>query len=322
MKKLLIFVALLLASFLIPSACGETDFVLTVEPEPEFDQMWAFETYLVNVTLTGLNVTEYSEHDLSGRVVADGLIRWRGIGQYHHGESVSSYSYKLENDTLTLSASFEAPSFIFNLTLSRDAYLYGVWPFENVEIFLNFNIFLEIENDDSLEFGPLLGSVSLNYLLLDDDKVEYLEDLILEMDEEVQTMTGALGLSDFNRTKYESMVSAMNASIMSGNYIEAQDQWERWDNKERLRMLSYFSGHVNAQTENLEALESVKTELERIQIDFNLIEDKYIALLANNRKTITELDVTKQGLTTAITGIFLSAIVFFFIGRRSNNTGE
>jgi hypothetical protein len=322
MKKLLIFMTLLITTSMIPSVCGEPDLVLTVEPEPEYNQMWAFETYWVNVTLTGLNVTEYSEYDLTGRVIADGIVRWRGTGQYHHGESVSSYSYKLENDTLTLSAIIDDPSFIFNLTLSRDAYLYGVWPYENVEIILNFNIFLEIENDDSLEFGPLIESISLNFLLLDDDKAEYLEDLFLEMDEEVQTMTGALRLNDFNRTKYESIVSAMNASIISGNYIEAQDQWERWDNRERLRMLSSFSEHVYAQTENLEALESVEMELERVQVEFDLIEDRYLALLTNNRDTNAELEAMKQSLTTAITVIFLSAIVFFFLGRRSNITGE
>ena len=322
MNKLLYLMALLISSIMIPSVCGEPDLVLTVEPEPEYNQMRAFETYLINVTLTGLNVTEYSEYDLSGRVIANGIITWRGTGQYHHGGGVTGYSIKLENETLTLNTSIEDPGFNFNLTLSRDAYHYGMWPFENVEISLSFDVFLEEENGTGVEIGPRLGSVSTKYVLLDDEKMEYLEEMLDEMATEVNTATGALGLPDFNRTRYESMVSAMNASIISGNYIEAQDQWERWDDKERLRMLNSFSGHVDAQTENLEDLEGVETELERVQIEFDLIEDRYIALLTNNRNTNTELEATKQGLTTAITGIFLSAIVFFFLGRRSNNTGE
>jgi len=87
-------------------------------------------------------------------------------------------------------------------------------------------------------------------------------------------------------------------------------------------MLNAFSRNVDAQTENLEALEGVEMELERVQVEFDLIEDRYLALLTNNRDTNAELEATKQGLTTAITGIFLSAIVFFFLGRRSNITGE
>ena len=322
MKKLLYFMALILASIMIPSASGELDLVLTVDPEPEYNQMWAFETYLINVALTGLNVTEYSEYDLSGRVIADVIIRWKGTGQYHHGGGVTGYSYELDEEMLTLNTSILDPRFNFNLTLSKAAYHYSMKPFENVEVSLSFDVFLEEENGTGVEIGPLLGSVSSMYILLDDEKMMYLEEMLEEMATEVQSATDALGLPDFNRTKYELMVSAMNASIISGNYIEAQDQWERWDDKERLRMLDSFSRHVDAQTESLESLEGVETELERTQIEYDLIEDKYIALLANNRKTITELEVTKQGLTTAITGIFLSAIVFFFIGKRSFNTGE
>jgi len=44
---------------------------------------------------------------------------------------------------------------------------------------------------------------------LDDDKTKFIEEMLDEMATEVQSATGALGLPDFNRTKYESMVSAM-----------------------------------------------------------------------------------------------------------------
>lgn len=321
MKKILYFIALLISSIMIPSASGNPDLILTVKPELEFNQMRAFEIYLVNITLTSLNITWYSEYNLSGRVIADGTIMWRGTGQYHHGGGVSGYSYELNEEMMTLNASIEDPRFNFNLTLSKDAFHFGMKPFENVEILLSFDVFLEIENDEG-EVGPQLGSVSSRYILLDDEKMEYLEEMLEEMATEVQSAIGALGLPEFNRTKYESMVTDMNASIISGNYIDAQDQWERWDDKERLRMFSSFSGQVDILTEKYETLEAIETELERTQIDYELIEDKYISLLTNNRKTITELEVTKQGLTTAITGIFLSAIVFFFLGKRGNKTGD
>jgi hypothetical protein len=322
MKKLRVFMVLILTALTITPVYGKPDLVLIVEPEPGYNQMWAFETYMVEIKLTGLNLTEYSEYDLSGRIIADGIVRWLGTGQYHHGAGVTGYSYMLDEEVLTLNASIEDTSFNFNLTMSKDAYHYGMKPFENVKILLSFDVFFEENNGTGVEIGPLLGSVSSTYILLDDEKMEYLEDMLLEMEAEVRAATSALGLPDFNRTRYESMVSAMNTSISSGNYPEAQDQWERWDNRDRLRMLNAFSSHVNLQVEELEALEGVETELERVQVEYDLIEDKYIALLANNKRTISELESTKQGLTTAITGIFLTAMVFFFLGRHINKTGD
>ncbi len=322
MKKLRVFMVLILTALTITPVYGKPDLVLIVEPEPGYNQMWAFETYMVEIKLTGLNLTEYSEYDLSGRIIADGIVRWLGTGQYHHGAGVTGYSYMLDEEVLTLNASIEDTGFNFNLTMSKDAYHYGMKPFENVKILLSFDVFFEENNGTGVEIGPLLGSVSSTYILLDDEKMEYLEDMLLEMEAEVRAATSALGLPDFNRTRYESMVSAMNTSISSGNYLEAQDQWERWDNRDRLRMLNAFSSHVNLQVEELEALEGVETELERVQVEYDLIEDKYIALLANNKRTISELESTKQGLTTAITGIFLTAMVFFFLGRHINKTGD
>ena len=92
-------------------------------------------------------------------------------------------------------------------------------------------------------------------------------------------------------------------------------------------MLNAFSRQVNAQADDLVAFEGIETELEgveselqRSQIEYDLIEDKYFALLSDNAKTKVELESAKQGITTAITGIFLAAIVFFFLGRRINKT--
>jgi hypothetical protein len=327
MKKLLVFMALMLTTLTMTPVYANPDFVLNVNPEPVYDQMWAFETYSINITLGDLNLTEYSDHDLNGRVIAEGIVKWRGTGQYHHGAAVTGYSYILDEEVLRLNASLEDPSFIFNLTLSKDAFHYGMKPFENVEIQMSFDLFLEQNNETGVENGPLLGSVSSMYILLDDEKVEYLQGKLHEMADDVNAATMTLGIPDFNRTKYESMVSSMNASIITGNYLEAQDQWESWADKDRLRMLNAFSRQVDTQAEALEAfdvieteLESVESELQRSQIEYDLIEDKYFALLSDNAKTKVELESAKQGVTTAITSIFLAAIVFFFLGRRVNKT--
>jgi len=333
MRKRLVFVALVLTALTIAPIYAKPDLVLNLDPVPAYDQMWAFETYLVNITVIGLNISEYSGYDLSGRVIADGIVRWRGTGQYQHGAGVTGYSYILDDEVLTLNTSIEEPSFKLNITLSQDAFLYGMKPFENVEIMLNFDVFFEVNNDTGVKFGPQLGSVSSSYIMIDDDKTDYLEDKLLEMDLEVHAATGAPGLPNFNRTKYESMLSAMNASIHSGDYLSAQDQWERWDDKDRLGMLNAFSREVESRVDELQDLEielqnleteldEHETELELAQIEYNLLEDKYFALITNNQRTISELESTKQGLTTSITGIFLSAILFFFLGKRGKYTGE
>ncbi len=339
MKKL-VFMALILTTISISPACAEPELVLNVDPEPLYNQMWAFETYAVNITLMGLNISEYSEFDLSGRVIVDGIIRWKGTGQFTHGAGVTGYSYNLDEEVFRLNASIEDPSFKLSLSLSQDAFQYGMKPFEDVELKLSFDVFFEVNDESGVEIGPLLGSVSSTYILFDDEKREYLKDMLLEMEAEVHAATEAQGVSDFNRTKYESMVSAMNASIISGNYLKAQGQWERWDEKDRLGMLRAFSRHVNSRVEEFESIESqlegveselkgmeselevVMSELDLAHIEIDLLEDKYFALITNNQRTISVLESTKQRLTTSITGIFLSAMMFYFLGRRSNKAGE
>ena len=333
MKKQLVFMALVLTTLTIIPVYAKPDLALNIDPEPAYGQMWAFETYFLNITVMGLNISEYSGYDLSGRFIADGIVKWRGTGQYQHGAGVTGYSYILDDEVLTLNTSIEEPSFKHNLTLSQDAFLYGMKPFENVEILLNFDVFFEVNNDTGVEIGPQLGSVSSSYIMIDDDKTDYLEDKLLEMDVEVHAATGAPGLPNFNRTKYESMITAMNSSIHSGDYLRAQDQWERWDDKDRLRMLNAFSSQVESRVIELQDLEielqsleteldEHETELELAQIEYNLLEDKYFAVITNNQRTISELESTKQGLTTSITGIFLSAIIFYFLGRRSKYKDE
>ncbi|MBT3284505.1 hypothetical protein HN807_12925 [Candidatus Bathyarchaeota archaeon] len=340
MKKKLVFMALILTTLSISPAFAKPELVLNVDPEPLYDQMWAFETYTVNISLTGLDISEYSEFDLSGRVIADGIIRWKGTGQYTHGAGVTGYSYNLDEEVYRLIASIDDPSLKLNLSLSQDAFQYGMKPFEDIELMLNFDVFFELNDEIGMDNLPLLGSVSSTYILMDNEKRDYLKDMLLEIEAEVHAATEAQGVPDFNRTKYVSIVSAMNASINSGNYLRAQDQWENWDEKDRLEMFEAFSRHVNSRVEEFESiefelegveseldgkeseLEGVESELDLAHIEYNLLEDKYFALITNNQRTISELESTKQGLTTSITGIFLSAMVFFFLGRRSNITGE
>ena len=84
-------------------------------------------------------------------------------------------------------------------------------------------------------------------------------------------------------------------------------------------MFNSFTNKVNDQTVEFESLKETESNLENLQTEYDFLEDKYVAIFTENRRNLAELEATKQGLTTAITGVFLSAIVFFFLGQKSSN---
>jgi len=316
-KAFLVALLFFISSISVVSA----DIDLSFDPEPLHGQLWARETYLLNVTGPQINIsnTGYSKFELSGNVVYNGTIQWRGIGQYHHGEGVTGYSYDLSMAYFQNIESMDAEGTSLNITLEKDAYRFGMKPFEEVQIIFRVNAYLEVVEDGEIGIGPLVESKSRTLILVDDEKVEYLEDKFEEMQAEINLTLFANGLDAFNRTKYGEMVDAMNHSLTIGDYAEALDQWDKWDNKGRIRMFTSFTNKVNDQTAEYESLIEVESNLEFLQAEYDFLEDKYVAIFGENRQNLAELEATKQGLTTAITGVFLSAMVFFFLGRRSSN---
>jgi hypothetical protein len=295
------------------------DVDLSFEPEPLHGQLWAHETYLLSVTGPQFNLTEYSELDLSGNLVFNGSIQWRGVGQYHHGSGVTGYSYDLETQYFQNIESIEVAGTSVNVSVERDAYRYGMKPYEEVQIIFRIKVYLEVIEDGSTMLGPLVDSKSRTLILVDEEKIDYLEDKFEEMQSEINLTLLSSGLNAFNRNKFRETLDDMNHSLVIGDYVEALDQWDDWNDKGRLRMFMSFINKVNDQTEEYESLLETENELEVLQSEYNFLEDKYVAIFADNRKNLAELEATKQGLTTAITGVFLSAMVFFFLGRRSSN---
>lgn len=316
-KAFLVAVLFLLSAVPIVSASVDIDF----DPLPLHGQLWASETYLMNITVPALNTSgpEYADLDLTGNLVFNGSIRWRGVGQYHHGDGVTGYSYELSKTYFQRVVNFDESSININVTLDKEAYRFGMKPFEEVQIIFRVDIYLEVDDGGEVLFGPLVDTKSRTLILVDDEKVEYLEDKFKELESEINLTLYANGLNEFNRTKYSEMIDAMNHSLAIGDYTEALDQWEKWENKERLRMFNSFTNKVNDQTVEFESLKETEINLENLQTEYDFLEDKYVAIFTDNRQNLTELEATKQGLTTAITGVFLSAIVFFFLGRRSCN---
>lgn len=318
MKRVILVVFLVLL-FGVPFVSA--DIGMEFSPEPLHGQLWAFETYLINITGPEVNLSapEYAELDLSGNLIYNFTIHFKGVGQYHHGTGVTGYSYELSKEYIQQIVPIDEANTVVNVTLEKDAYLYGMKPYEEVQIIFKTDVYLEIIGEGAVTLDPLLESKSRTLLLVDEKKVEYLEDMFIDLQSEVNLTVTASGLEDFNRTKYLGYVESMNNSLAIGDYSEALDVWDSWDRKDRVRMFASFINNVDTQTEELVELQEVEANLEHLQIEYDFLEDKYVAVFKESKLNLEELEATKQGLTTAITGVFLSAIVFFFLGRRTIN---
>jgi len=68
------------------------------------------------------------------------------------------------------------------------------------------------------------------------------------------------------------------------------------------------------ETEN--QLQETEDRLTVAQLEYTQLENTYIALSSTYRVVNAELETSKRNFSTAITAVFLTAIVFYFLGRR------
>ena len=322
MKRVLLLTLVALMCFSAPVVSATPSLSIELSPEPEFNQIWAYKTYSVNVTLQGFNL---SQVDLSGYTGTpsglrfDGSITWKGRGGYHFGGAATGYTYNLDDMQVSKSTSIDTDSTHFNLTLEKDAFDYGMNPFESVGVTTSFNVYLLMSDGST---GPKVATGSHTWDLVDQVKVDYLEGKFEDMQGEILTVTDVSGLDSLNREKYLGILENMNSSLTQGNYVEALDIWDDYDNKERASLILAFVRASDVQYEELSKLESIKVQLAlaeknitKLQADYDILEASYTALAATYQKVNAQLDSAKRNLTTAITAVFLTAIVFYFIGR-------
>jgi hypothetical protein len=315
MNKVLQLLTLIIA-FYIPFASADTS--LDISPDPLHGQLWAFETYQLHTNSPEINLSnpEYMDFEFTGDLIYDYTINWNGVGQYYHGTGVTGYSYDLDTFYYHNLARIGDNSLI-NVTLEKNLFQYGMKPYEDIKIRFTVDIFLEIIKEGIKSKGPKVDSTSKTMFLVDDKKVSYLEDKFLDLQSEINITVNTQGLEDFRRSKYLEITENMNNSISNGDYSEALEIWDDWIRKDRERMFTAYSDLVSIQSEELESYKGIEVSMENLQTEYNFLEDKYFAVLSANQEKLEELETVKKGLTTSITGVFLSAIVFFFLGRRS-----
>ena len=323
MKRILPLILLSMLFLCTPVVSASPSMEITLSPEPQFNQIWAYETYLVNITIQGF---DYSQIDFTGypgtptQLLYEGIITWKAKGGFDFGHASTGYNFNLDDLPVLVTSSFDSPLALFNLSLENDAFDYGIKPYEKVEVTINIKAYIQMSDDAK---GPLVASKSKTWYMVDDTKVSYLEGKLIDMSDEILAATGASKLNSLNREKYLGILEDMNSSLIQGNYIAAQDTWKDYDDDERTNLILSLVRASDLQSDELDRLEEMETQLtiaesdlEVLQNEYDALENTYVALSNTYHKVNADLDVAKRNLSTAITAVFLSSILFYFLGQR------
>jgi hypothetical protein len=163
--------------------------------------------------------------------------------------------------------------------------------------------------------------------LVDEMKASYLEGKYLNMQDELNSVVVALGLEGFNREKYLGILEDMNNSLTLGNYVGALDIWDDYDEDDRVDMIKGLVRASSLQFTELTRLQIIEIQLEDqlleiedrltiTQLEYTQLENTYNALSSTYRKVNSDLEISRRNFSTAITAVFLTAILFYFLGRR------
>ena len=144
---------------------------MVVEPEPLHGQLNAGETYFFNVTVAndGLSIAPGQPTEEDPSILYTGYlntvvdVNWKASGSYDYGESTTGYSSQLDDVGLTNVLEVPVNGSIvwdsFNHTFVRDAFDFGVKPYETLEVIVKARIYFEVYNVsvgvDASRRGPM-----------------------------------------------------------------------------------------------------------------------------------------------------------------------
>jgi len=334
-----------LVAFIIWSAChvcpaysvGSLSVNIVVEPEPSHGQLNAGETYFFNISVVndGLSVVpgQPTEEDPSIRytgylnTVVD--VNWKASGSYDYGKATTGYSTQLDDMGLTNVIEIPVNGSIlwdsFNHTFVRDAFDFGVKPYETLEVIVKARVYFEVYNVsvgmDASRRGPLAAEASKTLKLLDDKKVKYVEGKYLDMVSEVEPLKAVAEAEHLNVSRFTGYLAEMNQSIEAGDYFSALKTYSKYDDKYRAQLISSLTEEASTSYGKTLLINRLEQELDFQNITYNILEDKYVSLFRTYQARQAELEAAKQSLSTAITGVFVASIAFFFVGRRSVRRG-
>jgi hypothetical protein len=303
-----------------PAASGELNIILQLHPEPIHNQLWANHTYRVNVTLNNNNSNiDFSSYNRTPiALIFEQIITFTGKGTYDFGDSTTGYSYILDEYNINQTSAIETRKIKFNITLEKDSFDYGMKPYEIIEINIESNLYIKMDKNSK---NLVTTSKKNTFFLVDEIQSQYLMGKYIEMKAEIFSISN-LQQDSVKLDQYFKHLKNMNNSLLQKNLIEALKIWKQYDENVRMSLIKDLSNIINFQKEritNIESLEKeqelLEKELENLYYEYELLDETYIALTNTYQKVNTELNSTKKNLTTSISAIFLSAIIFYFIGQ-------
>lgn len=318
-------------------------------PAPPYGQVMAYEGYVFNVTVENKGVTvapgepvdEAGQLRYTGRVVVSLKFTIRGRGGYDFGESTTGYTTSTLEEAVISKAIIMPVNgtrthILLNYTFTKDAYEYGLKPYENVEVTVKAEAYYEVYNQTTgptAPFtGPKIGESTVVYSLIDETKIRYIQGKLKDMADEVKPLQGINRPEYVDVTTYLNMLDTMNASIREGDYSTALKTYQRYDEKYRQSLISSLTKEAAKSRERagviadlewriLQLEATLEQQMSRLQLELEQAQAKYATLSQTYQRKQAELEAAKQSLTTAITAVFLASLAFFFLGRRTT-TGK
>jgi len=305
-----------------------------VSPPPFLSQVMALQSYVFNVTLKndGLNIVPGRPVDpnvaviqYTGRVIVGMELIFKASGGYNFGEASTGYTISLDrvklNTTILIPSNGTTVFLSFSHFFDKDAFDYGVKPYENVEVTAKAYAYYEIYNwtigPEQPFKGPVAGESRTVYRLLDETKIAYVEGKLMDMADEIRPLMIIRSPEYVNATFYLQLLDEMNETIQAGDYFSALKTYERYDEKHRASLMDELLNEAYTSVTRAETINSLEQRVEVQEADIDQMQNRYATLLATYQREQAELEAAKQSLTTAITAVFLASIAFFFLGRRT-----
>jgi len=141
------------------------------------------------------------------------------------------------------------------------------------------------------------------------------------MASEVEPLMGVAEAEHLNVSRFMGFLADMNQSIEDGDYFSALKTYSKYDDKYRTQLISSLTEESSASYGKTLLISQLEQDLDFLNISYSILEDKYVSLSRTYQAKQAELEAAKQSLSTAITGVFLASIAFFFVGRRSVSRG-
>lgn len=312
----------------IPAARAEdeSEMTLTIVPEPLYRQINSGESYLFNISITsGESSSGNSNVSNLESIIVALKIGWWVKGSYRFGDALRSYVSGLDeieyNQTISYPALGERAVLVFNHTFSRDYLDLGIHPYETLEIRLEAAYYKEVYNETlgDIVKGDELGTISREVFLLDDDKIDYVEGKLEDLEVELGLLD-ELPSSETSMEEEEYLVflEDMRSYVEMGNYINALDTFHEFDDKEREELMPELILDLNNSLSEASRVPQLESRIDRLERNIENLQSQLIQLQEQYHDKQEQYERQKSLTTTAFTGIWVIGIAAFLVGALSH----